>query len=80
MHFISLFFVFIMAAVIIFPPLSVAYFNRYPLPQKAKKRADKRQILRNSSIRAKTHAAQYKPIFRTPKMPTLLCSKLLTNF
>ena len=80
MQFISLFFVFIMAAIIIFPPLSVAYFNRYPLPPKAKKRADKRQILRNSSQRVAKLATAHKPIFRTPKKPNPQCSRLLISF
>jgi hypothetical protein len=79
MQIISLFFIFIMAAIIIFPPLSVAYFARYPLPQKAKKRADKRQRISHSAKLTKKQLIKNNPIFRTPKTPKR-CSRLLITF
>ena len=63
MQFITLFFIFIMAAIIVFPPMTAAYFARYPLPQKAKKRADKCQKKRNTRNRR----AAIQQNFRTPK-------------
>ena len=63
MQFITLFFIFIMAAIVIFPPMTAAYFARYPLPQKAKKRADKCQKKRNKH----KQRAAIQTNFRTPK-------------
>ena len=59
LDFIPLFFAFIAAALVIFPPLTVLYMRRFPPKPKAKKRLDKRG--------KKAKIIHKKSNFRTPK-------------